>query len=266
MRSMIDFAFPIVPVPVKTDIVLVYVGGDTPHPWTDSDMHSQPARYRWPTWVRSNPNGATEGATEAAEMIAWLKAHNVPLGVSVILDLETAVDTAYVNAFNSTMAAAGYHTTKYGSSSTIFKNPRTTGGTFVADPTGTPHMYSIGDTVATQYAFDGGYDLSMVEDQTVLDLWDTNPTSTEPAFPVPVPIPAEIAVVLEWNTVIGAESYHYALVRVNDGAVIADSSTPNTMVIVKGLQAGFQYRWRVAVHATATTRSSAWLPWEFISV
>lgn len=261
---MIDYAFPLNPPPVATDIVLVYVGGDTPHPWSDSEMDAQPARYRWPTWVRSNPNGATEGAIEAAEMITWLHSHNVPQGCSIILDLESAADTAYVNAFDHAIVAAGYKTTKYGSSGSIFNNPKTSGGTFVADPTGTPHMYGVGDTVATQYEFTGQYDLSMVEDQTALQLWDTRPNSNEPAFPTPTTKLMAVALLIEWNEVIGAQSYHYA-VRVKNGQnVIADGSTPNTTIVLPVVPNN-QYEWRVAVHATTATRSSAWSSWQTIS-
>jgi hypothetical protein len=171
-RSMKDSAFPTKAGP-KTDIVLIYVGGDTPHPWTDDDIKSQPERYRFPTWVRSNP-AEHDGAAEAALFAAWLHSHKVPQGVCVCLDLETAISNIYVQRFNSAMRAAGYKVVKYGSKGNIFKNPKTDGGTFVADPQSDkkPFMGTTGDTVATQYAFDGAYDLSLVKDNIIVPLWD----------------------------------------------------------------------------------------------
>jgi hypothetical protein len=115
---------------------------------------------------------------DAAQFISWLYAHQVPKGTCVILDLEIAVDAPYVNVFNTELRAAGYKVTKYGSQNYIWENPKTDGGTYVALP-GPNVLSTEGDTVARQYAFDGGYDLSIVEDQAVLPLWDARP-------PVPV--------------------------------------------------------------------------------
>src|ERR1039458_2689773 len=132
--TMKDSAYPSTGGPV-TDIILIYIGGDTPHPWSNADIDSQPERYRLPTWVRSDPTGYN-GTTEAGIVAAWLRAHGVPSRKSVVLDLEISADVGYVNAFNLAMRAAGYKTMKYGSMGTIWNNPQTDGGTFVADPTG----------------------------------------------------------------------------------------------------------------------------------
>jgi hypothetical protein len=185
MKTMKDAAWPTAAGPI-TDIMLIYSGGDTPHPWSVSDIASMPERYRLPCWVRSNPAGFS-GAVEAATFAAWLHGHGVPSGVAVVLDLETAVDTAYVNGFNLGMRAAGFKTMKYGSTSTIWLNPKTDGGTFVADPTGVPHMDTTGDTVATQYAFDGSYDLSWVLDS--VPLWDTKSNKPPSGGTVDVTLP-----------------------------------------------------------------------------
>jgi hypothetical protein len=178
LRSMKDSAYPTIAGPL-TDIVLIYAGGDTPHPWSTADILGMPERYRFPCWVRSDPS-SFNGAVEGAAFLAWLHGHSVPMNTCVILDLETAIDTTYVNAFNLTLKAGGFKLTKYGSSSTIWSNPKTDGGTFVADPTGTPHMDTTGDTIATQYAFDGAYDLSDVMDNTIVPLWDAHPPIVVP--------------------------------------------------------------------------------------
>lgn len=176
-REMTDSAFPMSHPPAGgwRDIILIYAGGDTPHPWTKAEILSMPSRYRWPCWVRSDPQ-QVNAAADAAAFIAWLRAHGVPRGTCVILDLEIAVDTLYVNVFNLALRGAGYKVTKYGSQDFIWQNPKTDGGTFVALP-GPDKLTTEGDTVARQYAFDGAYDVSIVADQDVLPLWDTRPPS-----------------------------------------------------------------------------------------
>jgi hypothetical protein len=174
-RQMIDSAYPLKTQPQPLcDIVLIYAGGNTPHPWSKAEIAAQPNRYRWPCWVRSHPT-LVDAARDAANCVAWLKDHNVPQHTAVILDLETAIDTRYVNTFNLALRAAGYRVTKYGSRSTIWKNPKTDGGTFVAWPGHPNEMDHTGDTVAVQYLFHGDYDKSIVLGQDKLPLWDTKP-------------------------------------------------------------------------------------------
>ena len=172
-RQMIDSAFPLVNPPA-CDIILIYAGGDTVHPWTTAEILAMPARYRWPCWVRSNPQQVNAG-TDAAAFITWLQHHKVPKSTCVILDLEIAVDGAYVNAFNTDLRAAGYKVTKYGSQDFIWSNPKKDGGTYVALP-GLDVLTTEGDTVARQYAFLNGFDRSIAKDQADLPLWDTKPT------------------------------------------------------------------------------------------
>ncbi len=179
-RQMIDSAFPL-KNPPPSDVILIYAGGDTPHPWSTAEILAMPARYRWPCWVRSNP-GQVNAGVDAALFAAWLHGHRVPQHTCVILDLETAVHVAYVNAFNLALRAAGYRVTKYGSQSTIWANPKTDGGTFVALP-GPDVLTTEGDTVARQYGFEGGFDRSIVLGQAALPLWDTRPPKPEPPAP-----------------------------------------------------------------------------------
>jgi hypothetical protein len=185
-RQMIDSAFPLRSAPPGgwRDIVLIYAGGDTPHPWTTAEILAMPARYRLPTWVRSNPQQVS-AALDVALFTAWLHGHHVPMGTCVCLDYETAVDTGYVNTFNLGLRAAGYRLTKYGSQSTIWQNPKTDGGTFVALPGHPDELTTEGDTVATQYAFDGAYDLSITKDQAGFPLWDAHPPAPPAAGPFP---------------------------------------------------------------------------------
>jgi hypothetical protein len=166
---MVDSAF-FLSNPPATDITLIYIGGDTVHIWTDSEIAAATQRtpLLWPCWVRSNP-GQVSASGDASACVSRLRQLGVPSGTNVILDLEIAVDTGYVNTFNATLNTAGYQTCKYGSQGFIFQNPQTSGGTFVAAP-GISGPITIGDTVATQFDFAGSFDLSWVNES--VNLWE----------------------------------------------------------------------------------------------
>ena len=166
-QVMVDSAWPL-SNPPRADITLIYIGGDTPHAWrvTEVQAAAQRTPLLWPCWVRSNP-GSVNATSDANAAVASLRAYGVPSGVSVILDLETAVNTAYVNTFNTVLGNAGYGVTKYGSSGFIWDNPKTSAGTFVAAP-GISAPVTIGDAVATQYMFAGSFDLTWVKDGVAL--------------------------------------------------------------------------------------------------
>jgi hypothetical protein len=197
-RWMVDSAFPLGSPPTTTpdghtiEVVLIYAGGDTVHPWTQAEISAMPYRYRWPCWVRSDPT-QVNAATDAALFAAWLHGHGVPMGTCVILDLEVAVDGSYVTTFNNALHAAGYAVTKYGSQNFIWSNPPTHGGTYVAEP-GSDVLGTEGDEVARQYAFLAGRDLSILKGQADLKLWDTKPPDPPPPHPYaaqPVHVNAE---------------------------------------------------------------------------
>lgn len=177
-KTMYDAAYPPATPPV-TDAVLIYAGGDTPHVWTDAEIAAQSARYRLPCFVRSDPAQAN-AATDAGTFAAWLEAHDVPHGVTVVLDLETAVDPAYVTAFAAALENVGnWQTLNYGSRDTIFENP-VCAGYFTAHH-GATSIDTDPGVVATQYGYFGTYDLSWIADSVAL--WDL-------AIPAPAPAPA----------------------------------------------------------------------------
>lgn len=151
-----------------------YLGGDTPHVWTLSEWEHQPARYRLPIWVRDNP-GAVSAATDSAAAVSAAHKLGVPHGATIALDFETAVNSAYVLAFDKVLQAAGYGVILYGSLSTVRQNPEPSRGYWIADWTGTPHLVS--GSAATQYAGSkstgGAYDSSVIA--TSVPLWDTHP-------------------------------------------------------------------------------------------
>lgn len=222
-RQMVDSAFPLKAPPPGgwPPVILIYAGGDTPHPWSTAEILAMPARYRWPCWVRSNPQSVSALA-DAAAFVLWLNTHKVPHGTAVILDLETAVDTAYVSVFNSELRAAGFKVTKYGSTSTIWKNPKTDGGTFIAS-LGASELTAVGDEVARQYQFDNGYDRSILLDQDKLPLWDTQAAPTPP----PAPVPADwLEKLMTSLPVVGPGSINHSVVRKAQALLVAGGFLP----------------------------------------
>src|SRR5260370_26117951 len=161
LRKMFDASTPPNHIP-PSDVVAFYIGGDTPHVWTDAQIKAVPDRWRLPIWVRSNPNGSGEGTAEGEKVVKWLESHHVPKGCAAALDLETAIDNGYVHAFDAVLVKAGYKTLAYGSTSTLFHNGKPSGGYWAAEP-GSGNGLPAG-LAAQQDEFDGGRDLSVVAD------------------------------------------------------------------------------------------------------
>lgn len=176
MKIMLDTAYPANQpsiIPDGTTALLIYVGGDTPHPWQDSEIDRR-YRYLLPTWVCSDPS-INDPNSDGLAFLRWLYNHNVPKGCFVVLDLETAVNGPYVIAFNGVISRGGYKTIKYGSLDFIFQNPETDGGVFTAHPGA---LIIDPNCVATQFYYHGDWDLSMVADSVTL--WDTRPQYIPP--------------------------------------------------------------------------------------
>lgn len=156
--------------PPAVDGVAFYIGGDTPHVWIVAEIDAAPARYRLPTWVRSDPAGHS-GSADAAAAAEQLAAIGAPRGCVVALDTETAVDPVYVSAFFVRLMRAGYVLLDYGSQSSLFANHVPHGGYYWgADWTGTEHV-DQGDE-GTQYQSGPDYDLSAFKPG--LPFWDTH--------------------------------------------------------------------------------------------
>jgi hypothetical protein len=168
-----------------TDIVAFYIGGDTPHVWTDAEIHATYGRnrYRLPIFVRSNPAGMGEGHLEGGEAVAWMMRHHMPRGTTVALDYEAAIDDPYLEAFDAVVTNAGYKTMLYGSESTVLSNHKPSGGYWVALWNNNPNLPN--GWAAHQYASDQmlgkSYDLSVVADW--VPLWDMNGGPTPPPPP-----------------------------------------------------------------------------------
>jgi hypothetical protein len=154
--------------------VAFYIGGMTPHVWTAAQLHAQTARWRLPIWVYGHEGGTAGGASEGAAAHAWAKSVNMPSTAMICIDMETAVDADYCNAF---AANDGAHVTcVYGSGSTCFGNPRLSGGYWVAQYVESGAFVHAGSW-ATQWSDPAinrtSYDLSALS--TVAHLWDWQP-------------------------------------------------------------------------------------------
>ena len=160
--KMFDASTPPASAPGGYRAVAGYIGGDTPHVWTDAEWKRFHALRKLPIWVRSDPT-AVDAKTDAFAALEGLYALRVPRGITVALDLETAVDGAYVNVFHSVMRWAGFYVWVYGSASTVFGNPAAD-GYWVADYAGKgPFMYDHQMVKGTQYANGSHYDSSLVK-------------------------------------------------------------------------------------------------------
>jgi hypothetical protein len=169
MLNGYDAAFPPADPPVA-DVVFTYGGGDTPHVWTSAEIATQPARFRVPIWVRSDPGGTAQAQSDATAFVGYLVEIGCPRGVYTVLDLETAIDPPYVTAFGQAMHDVGWMVSPYGSSSTLFKNP-ILDGYFVAEPGASGIPANCVMCQHTEDAGGGAYDLDWLLPS--LKLWDT---------------------------------------------------------------------------------------------
>jgi hypothetical protein len=175
-RRMFDAAWP-PNAPPKVDIVNRYIGGGTPHVWTQAETDSQVAksgaRFVLPNFVRVPPT-SHDPKDDAAWVVGWLRSNGVPKGVTHALDYETAIDATYLRAYDAVIVAAGYRTMVYGSRSRVLQNPKPSGGYWTAHWNNTPHICSDAGVVATQYGGDTTlgqpWDINLVADS--VPLWN----------------------------------------------------------------------------------------------
>ena len=107
LDSGYDAAYPPSDPPAGDQVVMGYLGGNTPHVWTPADWNSQKARFRVGIWTRSNPGGYN-GTSEAQQALNVWRSLGAPPGTLLALDLETAQDAGFVDAFVGEIARQGY--------------------------------------------------------------------------------------------------------------------------------------------------------------
>lgn len=180
-----DASTPPTPVPSGYEVTGGYIGGATPHVWTPEEWASKACKRKLPIyvpqWFRT---GAWAPGTDAMEAVRALKALGVPTGATVGLDMETQVNVPYVNSFDSILTESGYKVLVYGSSSTVFKNERTSAGYWVATRPGNPDFSGFSNlypgSTATQIQDVGPYDV---------DIFDSSLVFWGDEIPAPTPAP-----------------------------------------------------------------------------
>jgi len=144
-----------------------YIGGDTPHVWTDKDWQKFADYRKLPIFVRSQTVGYAGGRADAFDALQALFALGVPHHSAVVYDRETNLDKEATQAFGDVMHWANYTVWPYGSKDNLFSHPALD-GYFVADPTNVPHMYTgHSDVMMTQYLEDDGRGF----DESEIRLW-----------------------------------------------------------------------------------------------
>lgn len=174
---MIDAAFPskvlALNPPPRCNIIAGYIGGNARNIWTEQEWDDMAkatgAIFRLPIFVRNIPANYSPNA-DATFCANWAHQHRVPSDSTIALDFETAINYTFVKTFDSVLSSYGYRTILYGSRAFVLLNPKPSGGYWVADYTGTPHLYP--DSMATQWSgsgpFSGAYDPNVVSDDTSL--------------------------------------------------------------------------------------------------
>lgn len=149
-------------------VICGYLGGPNAfHAWSAGDWRQFPKNPKLPIWV-----GGGAGISEAAQALTMLHIIGAQPAKVMMLDMETRVDTAYVEAFGGFMQWAGYRVWVYGSKDTVFSNPQLNGYA-VADPTGEAHMFNHPGVRLTQYSFGDKFDADNIRQWVVAqdDFW-----------------------------------------------------------------------------------------------
>lgn len=165
-----------------------YIGGNTPHVYTDKQIETPTNEYRLPIWVYGKGrNGKADG--QAAVSICTKLA--MPKGKLICLDMETDVDKVYSSAFHDAVTSAGYVYVVYESES-VSGNFVGINGRWGANWTNIIHI-ETGDW-ATQYASSEmtghPFDISAVS--SFDKLWRIHLPAKPPPPPPPVILQAVI--------------------------------------------------------------------------
>ena len=154
-----------------------YIGGDTPHIWTEAEWNAQSAKFRLPVYTASNRADSVDAAgVDAWNIIHALNSLGVPHGKSVAVDIETAVYTTYLEALD--LFLGEWNLLTYGSLSTLLKCSITSGGRWTGDWTdnietaikldGTEHISAL--QFASAQMLGKTYDMSVIEES--IPLWE----------------------------------------------------------------------------------------------
>lgn len=166
MIQMMDMADPSnVNVPAGYKAVAGYLPSDyAHHVWGKKDWAKYIEYKKLPIYVGSVAVGpAKNPEDEGFSVLRSLYGLKVPHGTAVAIDMEMAVDRAWLIRIAATLHWGGYLVWKYGSQSTIFQNPKVD-GTWVAWYRGIgPFMDSRPGVRATQWTNGPQFDSSTVK-------------------------------------------------------------------------------------------------------
>jgi len=152
LHHMFDAAYPPLEPYPGCQGVAGYLGGNTPHVWTLDEWLRFKDLRQLGIWVADlGASAADSGAAAAAAAKALGWRPHAETTRAIVLDLETAVDPAWVNAYANAVEAAGYQTWVYGSESTVVQNPPRA-GYWIASWDDVPSLEPIADIVAHQYS------------------------------------------------------------------------------------------------------------------
>lgn len=168
LRQGWDAAFP-PSSPPNVEFVAGYIGGGTPHVWTDAEwaasLSKSTAQLRLPIFVRVPPT-TRDPVVEANFCADYGERHDQPKGTLIALDYETSTVQSYLDAFDDQIVKRGYKTVVYGSRSTVMQLRAPSGGRWSATWNNVPHMDD--GAVITQYGGDvtlgQPYDLNVALD------------------------------------------------------------------------------------------------------
>lgn len=170
LYHMFDAAYPPSSQYPGTQAVAGYIGGNTPHVWTSAEWQRFGHLRQFPIWTgyaEANPTDHGQQAVAAMHKLGW--AAGRPNRRAVIVDEETEVDAAWIDAFAAVIWDAGYQTFIYGSLATVLKNPPKE-GYLIADwndvPTVPPYAHVIGHQYKPNVSWDGTeVDLSVIAEE-----------------------------------------------------------------------------------------------------
>lgn len=138
------------------------------HPWSNADWETVPGP-KLPIFVASF--GQKNGTNDGKSIVSQLKAHSVPVGSIVAVDMEEMVDVSYImNLWETVHDANGYRVFVYGSRDFVFGNP-SCNGYWVADYTDEEHMVNHVRVRATQWISGPKFDTSAVKPWVLQYFW-----------------------------------------------------------------------------------------------
>src|SRR5690349_9762830 len=124
LYRMFDAAYPPASPYPGCQAVAGYVGGNTPHIWTLGEWLRFGHLVQFPIWTgyqEADPYGHAIQCCNAMHALGWNPGS--PERRAVILDEETQVDRAWLDAFAGEVWNSGYQTFIYGSLATVLGNP-----------------------------------------------------------------------------------------------------------------------------------------------